>query len=242
MNAETINCQSCGAAASTDAPNCNHCGAILATVSCPSCFGMLFLGSRYCPHCGQSASRVESGTTKKLCPVCSDPLAVVQLDKLALSQCQKCHGFWLETTMLEGICRNAEQQATILTSTSVVDLTNEETELRYRRCPDCQEFMARNNFARYSGIIVDTCRQHGTWFDLHELRRVVEYIQGGGYLRGMEKERRALEYERRRLENVRDSGGSAPAYGGMSGGSMDMDDLVFYGAFKVISQIIKACD
>jgi Zn-finger nucleic acid-binding protein len=50
--------------------------------------------------------------------------------------------------------------------------------------------MNRVNFAGCSGVIVDVCRGHGTWFDRDELQRVTAFIQAGG----MEKSQ-ALEVE-----------------------------------------------
>ena len=35
--------------------------------------------------------------------------------------------------------------------------------------------MNRVNLARCSGVIVDICRAHGTWFDREELSRIVEF-------------------------------------------------------------------
>src|SRR5881628_74928 len=63
MEAATLNCPMCGAAASSEATRCEHCGARLATVACPSCFGMIFVGSKFCPHCGAAAQRVEGAAT-----------------------------------------------------------------------------------------------------------------------------------------------------------------------------------
>jgi hypothetical protein len=40
--------------------------------------------------------------------------------------------------------------------------------------------MNRLNFAHTSGVIVDVCTRHGTWFDADELRRVLEFITAGG--------------------------------------------------------------
>jgi hypothetical protein len=40
--------------------------------------------------------------------------------------------------------------------------------------------MNRINFAHTSGVIVDVCTKHGTWFDADELRRVLEFITAGG--------------------------------------------------------------
>jgi Zn-finger nucleic acid-binding protein len=60
--------------------------------------------------------------------------------------------------------------------------------------------MNRVNFGKRSGVIVDACAQHGTWFDADELRRVVEFVRDGGLERARVQERRQLEEERRLLE------------------------------------------
>jgi Zn-finger nucleic acid-binding protein len=40
--------------------------------------------------------------------------------------------------------------------------------------------MNRKNFAEVSGVIVDVCKKHGTWFDLGELPRVLAFVAAGG--------------------------------------------------------------
>jgi Zn-finger nucleic acid-binding protein len=40
--------------------------------------------------------------------------------------------------------------------------------------------MARMNFGKRSGVIVDACRMHGTWFDAGELESVLEFVAAGG--------------------------------------------------------------
>ena len=54
--------------------------------------------------------------------------------------------------------------------TQSIDLTEK---IRYIPCPICHELMNRVNFANFSGVIVDVCREHGTWFDRDELRRAL---------------------------------------------------------------------
>jgi Zn-finger nucleic acid-binding protein len=72
--------------------------------------------------------------------------------------------------------------------------------VRYVPCPDCGKLMNRVNFGRRSGIVVDACAQHGTWFDADELRRVVEFVRDGGLERARAQERMQLEEERRLRE------------------------------------------
>jgi hypothetical protein len=40
--------------------------------------------------------------------------------------------------------------------------------------------MNRKNFGAHSGIIVDVCREHGTWFDGDELAAALEFVRAGG--------------------------------------------------------------
>ena len=71
--------------------------------------------------------------------------------------------------------------------------------VRYVPCPQCGQLMNRINFARCSGIVVDVCKGHGTWFDRDELREIVEFIRGGGLDLSRQKEKRELEFEREQL-------------------------------------------
>ena len=51
---------------------------------------------------------------------------------------------------------------------------------KYRKCPTCHEMMARRNYGRRSGVIVDICRAHGIWFDPDELPQILRWIKQGG--------------------------------------------------------------
>jgi len=59
--------------------------------------------------------------------------------------------------------------------------------------------MNRINFARCSGVIVDVCRGHGTWFDRDELSEVVQFIRGGGLDLARQREKREIQLEREQL-------------------------------------------
>jgi Zn-finger nucleic acid-binding protein len=40
--------------------------------------------------------------------------------------------------------------------------------------------MTRRNHGRTSGVIIDTCPDHGVWFDPAELSRILAWIEAGG--------------------------------------------------------------
>jgi Zn-finger nucleic acid-binding protein len=71
--------------------------------------------------------------------------------------------------------------------------------VRYVPCPECGKVMNRINFAKRSGVVLDSCAAHGTWFDADELRRVVEFIRSGGVEQVRTRERMYLEETRRAL-------------------------------------------
>ena len=173
----------CGAAAASDATRCEHCGARLATVACPSCFGMMFIGAKFCSHCGAKAERTEvSADSHETCPRCKTEMESVLVGRTHLEECPQCEGIWADADSLQQICADREQQAAFLgmpTSQKAAEVDVEQ-HVHYVPCPICKELMNRVNFAHCSGVIVNVCRQHGTWFDKDELRRIVEFIRAGG--------------------------------------------------------------
>jgi Zn-finger nucleic acid-binding protein len=205
MDAQTLHCPDCGAPASTDATKCEHCGARLATIACPSCFGMIFLGSKFCPHCGARVGRTEDEdeSVTKPCPRCQVALQSVALGAngaVKVHECPQCIGLWVDVETFEAICTDREQQTIVLGGASLpparVQLTLDE--VRYLHCPKCHTLMNRVNFAGRSGVIIDTCRGHGTWFDRDELQHIVDFIRTGGLEEARERERQELEAARRR--------------------------------------------
>lgn len=208
MQAETLNCPMCGAAAATAATHCLFCGSRLATISCPRCFGMMFNGSRHCPRCGASAARStedETSSTTRQCPRCHLPLERIMLGTTGLRECKACDGLWVDVASFEQICASREQQSVVLGAAQFASAqrgVNTEAHVRYVPCPECGQLMNRVNFARCSGVIVDVCKGHGTWFDQDELAEIVEFIRAGGLDQARAREKAQLEEARRSLREA----------------------------------------
>src|SRR5262245_14326602 len=204
--AETLNCPMCGAAASSDATRCDHCGARLATVACPSCFGMIFQGAKFCSHCGAAVNRTEvAGAKLKSCPRCRTEMQSVVIGNSPLQECPKCEGVWADITTINQIYTDREKQAAVLGMAVTLknDGSDKLEQVRYLPCPECNKFMNRVNFANCSRVVVDVCKAHSTWFDKDELRRIVEFIRAGGMDKARASQIRELEDQRRRLEAAR---------------------------------------
>lgn len=205
MNAETLNCPTCGAVAASDATHCQFCEARLATVACPRCFAMMFVGSLHCSRCGAKADRSASAAEPlaRRCPRCQVEMEAIAVGSASLRECARCLGLWVDVESFERIVSEREQQSAALGAASIMPRQtgggNDPNKVRYVPCPECHQLMNRVNFARCSGVIVDVCKGHGTWFDREELRRIVEFIQGGGLEVSRAREKREIEEERRRL-------------------------------------------
>ena len=132
----------------------------------------------------------------------------IKLGESAMRECEKCEGLWLEVAAFEKLCADREQQSAVLGVASALpghplDPTGDPIQVRYVPCPQCGQLMNRINFARCSGVIVDVCRGHGTWFDRDELRGIVEFIRGGGLELSRQKDKREIEFEREQLRRDR---------------------------------------
>jgi len=122
------------------------------------------------------------------CPRCGEAMDSLAVDGASLRECPCCHGLWCNTEALRTICESREKQTAVIEwAKNNHTNANEaaEPKVKYLPCPACRQLMNRMNFAGCSGVIVDVCRAHGTWFDRDELQRVAEFIQSGG----MEKSR-----------------------------------------------------
>ncbi len=203
MNAQTLHCFSCGAAVTGDQPNCAHCGARLATISCPGCFGMMFQDAKFCPHCGGPAAVWSGEDSDRRCPGCQVSMLRGDIGGIPLHECGRCYGLWLDAPTFERICRDSEKQAVVAAAKPSLGAPVSAGPVRYVRCPQCESLMNRVNFANCSGVIVDVCRAHGTWFDHNELHRIVEFIRAGGLDRAREKQKAEIAEEQRKLKAAR---------------------------------------
>lgn len=203
MKVEALNCPNCGAAVVDESATCSHCRSRLKTMSCTNCFGIIFVGAKFCPLCGAKAMEPEraEGNPAGDCPRCRKKLAVIEIAGVTLRECGRCAGVWSDTDTFETICREKENQSAVISKLNEIKRPDETVPVRYVPCPDCGELMNRSNFARISGVIIDTCKPHGLWFDATELPRIIEFIDKGGLDTARRKEKLQISEERARLKD-----------------------------------------
>jgi Zn-finger nucleic acid-binding protein len=157
---------------------------------------------KHCSHCGAEVADTQPAPKGSLkCPRCEDPLAEIAIGSQIIHGCTQCGGFWIKTDIFQDICTREESQEAVLGygSSEPPASDSKRPQRAYIPCPECGKLMNPKNFAGCSGVILDWCSKHGSWFDRQELHRIVVFIRGGGMRKAREREQFQLQEQKDRL-------------------------------------------
>jgi Zn-finger nucleic acid-binding protein len=189
---------------------------------CPKCLTRMSRRAKFCHHCGTALApeHLAQEDTDLSCPVCGAKRQLThrQIGDVAVMECGACAGLWLGTKPFEQLVRRASSEAISIDQFVASDRGHATDSARrgqqagkgwrYRRCPVCGKMMNRRNYGRSSGVVIDTCRDHGIWFDADELPRILAWIRSGKKAKA--DRRRAEQAEREERIERRIAEVSAP--------------------------------
>ena len=151
-----------------------------------------------------------------------------------MHECSRCGGLFVGHDVLQQIVANRERMATFHLPIALDAPLNLHPPL-YLKCPGCQSLMTPRNYGRSSGVIVDVCGKHGTWFDAGELTSALAWVARGGAAQALERERselaereRVLRREQRALAR---GAGPAPSF-------VDADNKRADSLFVLVLQVL----
>jgi Zn-finger nucleic acid-binding protein len=195
VEAPVFQCPVCGAFARDNERTCRHCASALATLRCAHCFELNFPNDLHCRGCGHELGLEPVPDASLLsCPDCKLPLIAFRAGTGQLHACERCGGQLVTHGLLRALLESREILGAAVPSPASARRSNPlDNPVRYRPCPGCGQMMNRKNFAGASGIIIDVCSLHGSFFDAGELPRVLEFVRRGGLVR----EKAALEARKR---------------------------------------------
>ncbi len=176
-------------------------------------------GAAHCTGCGQELGITADATLSEgRCPECRSAMDLIDAGGRQLLECQRCGGQFLGHAHLRALLeRRAELGRALLGRLTPANPLKQK--VVYRPCPSCAALMNRRNFGAASGIIVDICGLHGTFFDAGELPRVLAFVARGGLERARLAEREA---ERKRRVTLHTP---TPAFSDASIAEPDFPDL-----------------
>ncbi len=216
---------------------------------CKSCSAPLQANTNKCLYCGvrndvdlhaKQAFRVHQQQSERLCPHCEIPLQTIQLkldQDLFIERCRDCFGLFFDLGEIELLLQSSVSQVQGINLAHIdainADRYSSKKVVKYILCPVCRQFMRRTNFAKRSGVIVDSCRQHGLWLDSGEMTHLMEWKKAGGQLL-QEKEEKAMLKSRKRkpVTGMSSTWQDASKYGDVK--SSDGDGLL-----DLLSYIVK---
>jgi len=194
VDAEIHRCGACGAQVAADASDCTYCGSEIVrdgdlSLICPECFARNADASRFCTACG-IGFRPEPLCVdghELPCPACDASMPPTQVAGIGLNECRQCQGLWVPGENFDALVRraaevrkNADVNGQAAPAPRMKGGNPARGEVKYRKCPECQAFMHRRNYLRSSGVVIDVCKDHGTWLDADELEEIAGFILSGG--------------------------------------------------------------
>jgi Zn-finger nucleic acid-binding protein len=220
-----MRCPNCGGDVRESARTCGYCHAELATLRCHRCFAMNAARSVHCSACGRELGLEPVGDADaRSCPSCQKPLESFRGTGGDLLDCSGCGGQFVEHDLLRSLFE-AREVTGLAVPRRVRRASLGLAKVRYVPCPGCKQLMNRKNFGGESGVVVDVCSKHGTWFDDGELPQVLAFVESGGLARARARQRdREHSEDRARRARSADSIASGPLVS-TSAEPRDFEDL-----------------
>jgi Zn-finger nucleic acid-binding protein len=223
VEALVFQCPVCGAFARAGERSCRHCSTQLATLRCQHCFDLSYPGDLHCRGCGRELGLLpHDEASDALCPDCQKPLRSFKASIGLLQACEGCGAQMVSNDLLRALVEEREALGRAVATLAEAPRGNPlDSAVRYRGCPICRDMMNRKNFGGTSGIIVDVCAKHGTFFDAGELPRVLVFVRRGGLAKA-----RATLNQAGRAPSASGAGAAlTDAHGAGTGNSLAVDLL-----------------
>jgi Zn-finger nucleic acid-binding protein len=109
-----------------------------------------------------------------LCPVCNEPMIVLELNKVEIDYCSNCEGIWLDSGEIEILLESEKEKLK-----NFFKEDPDHSEKPYK-CPICSKRMVKVHVGDTKDILIDKClNEHGLWFDKGELKAALEFGSKG---------------------------------------------------------------
>jgi Zn-finger nucleic acid-binding protein len=184
---------------------------IFACAACKTRFEAAGYRDVQCQSCGAIAQQA----SVRPCPRCELPLGTREVSDLVIDECSGCQGVFLDHVVVHRVIDEQDHSRAEALLAALPRTAKPMTGGRmYIKCPTCTTVMNRKLFATGSGVIVDVCKAHGTFFDAGELTAIIEFVRRGGLEIAAKKDaqRKAEREKQERAQLVRTKPSSPLGY------------------------------
>lgn len=117
------------------------------------------------------------------CPRCSNALVGRRISDVVVHECSDCSGVFLDENAIALVVQDESHARARAVLEELPRHPHDPLPSDgkfYVKCPTCSTMMNRKLFAAGSGVVVDICRAHGTFFDAGELPAIIDFVMSGG--------------------------------------------------------------
>ena len=169
---------------------------------CRRCGHQILETAQTCPQCGAALDVAATGMHTNLpCPRCQHTLESKLVGDVLIDECAHCLGLFLDDVAVKRVVADRQQARAeaLLGALPRREVTFKAPDGKlYIKCPTCKAVMNRKLFAVGSGVIIDVCRSHGTFFDAGELPAIIDFVMHGGLEQAAKKELERMRNDARR--------------------------------------------
>lgn len=127
------------------------------------------------------------------CPVCKDPMIIVEYQRIELDYCTKCLGVWFDAGELELLAERLSLDGDKLSLQDIWTLPDAKVSEKPRKCQMCGKKMRKVYVGEEPKVLLDVCpTRHGIWFDSGEVSQVLGQLKSKGQATG--KQSRVIDF------------------------------------------------
>jgi len=111
------------------------------------------------------------------CPVCKEPMIVVEHEKIELDYCTTCLGVWFDAGELALLLESLDLEVGEFNIADIMTLPEKKIAEKKRRCPVCGKKMQKAAIGHDPEVVIDVCTWgEGMWFDGDEVGHVIRQL------------------------------------------------------------------
>jgi Zn-finger nucleic acid-binding protein len=126
----------------------------------------------------QNVVKVDPKTDKPKelrCPHCGKRLFGVKVQEVELAGCGGCGGIWVDNASSRSVLAKPQKIFADMAERAAENARGRFVRSERPTCPECPAIL---DHVDAHGIELDVCTDHGTWFDAHELDRLINTLRG----------------------------------------------------------------